>query len=269
MWQEQQFKLSGGNNTGPTTTGSGYRVFNYDRDIVSAFAEAAVPDRFAGHGHPRALPDRPEPRRRGTTTSRTWVIPPIRSTASTGASQRAARPRQLRQVVRGTADRGHGRRVAGLSLCVGQRGEHGHDQRSGRGSIRRRGHPGRGRGQHQHSDCTATSTCLHHRPEQHGHAPPARWRASRGWVRSSVRVIRSASTSRRNAWPGFRGSAHVLPQRLHGRRQFAIAGVDHGFRIAAADALPDGMHAGADPRVRERRQRCDHRRIDSDQRCTT
>jgi iron complex outermembrane recepter protein len=43
MWQEQQFKLSGGNNTGPTTTGSGYRVFNYDRDIVSAFAELAVP----------------------------------------------------------------------------------------------------------------------------------------------------------------------------------------------------------------------------------
>jgi iron complex outermembrane receptor protein len=43
MWQDQQFKLSGGNNTGPTTTGSGYRVFNYDRDIVSAFAEAAIP----------------------------------------------------------------------------------------------------------------------------------------------------------------------------------------------------------------------------------
>ncbi len=43
MWQEQQFKLSGGNNTGPTTQGSGYRVFNFDRDIVSAFAEVAVP----------------------------------------------------------------------------------------------------------------------------------------------------------------------------------------------------------------------------------
>jgi iron complex outermembrane receptor protein len=43
MWQDQQFKLSGPNNTGFTTTGSGYRVFNYDRDIVSAFAEAAVP----------------------------------------------------------------------------------------------------------------------------------------------------------------------------------------------------------------------------------
>ncbi|HET9863980.1 MAG TPA: TonB-dependent receptor [Steroidobacteraceae bacterium] len=43
MWQEQQFKLSGGNNTGPTTTGSGYRVYNFDRDIVSAFAEVAVP----------------------------------------------------------------------------------------------------------------------------------------------------------------------------------------------------------------------------------
>jgi iron complex outermembrane recepter protein len=43
MWQEQQFKISGGNNTGPTTTGSGYRVYNYDRNIVSAFAEVAVP----------------------------------------------------------------------------------------------------------------------------------------------------------------------------------------------------------------------------------
>jgi iron complex outermembrane recepter protein len=43
MWQDQQFKLSGGNNTGPTTTGSGYRVYNFDRDIVSAFAEVAVP----------------------------------------------------------------------------------------------------------------------------------------------------------------------------------------------------------------------------------
>jgi len=43
MWQEQQFKLSGGNNTGPTTTGSGYRVFNFDRDITSAFAEVAIP----------------------------------------------------------------------------------------------------------------------------------------------------------------------------------------------------------------------------------
>jgi len=43
LWQEQQFKLSGANNTGQTTTGSGYRVFNYDRNIVSAFAELAVP----------------------------------------------------------------------------------------------------------------------------------------------------------------------------------------------------------------------------------
>jgi iron complex outermembrane receptor protein len=43
MFLDQQFKLSGGNNTGPTTTGSGYRVFNFDRDVVSAFAEVAVP----------------------------------------------------------------------------------------------------------------------------------------------------------------------------------------------------------------------------------
>jgi len=43
LWQEEQQKLSGANNTGPTTTGSGYRVFNYDRKVVSAFAEVAVP----------------------------------------------------------------------------------------------------------------------------------------------------------------------------------------------------------------------------------
>jgi iron complex outermembrane receptor protein len=43
LWHDQQFKLSGGNNTGPTTQGSGYRVFNFNRDVVSAFAELAVP----------------------------------------------------------------------------------------------------------------------------------------------------------------------------------------------------------------------------------
>jgi iron complex outermembrane receptor protein len=43
MWQEQQQKLSSPNNTGPTTTGSGYRVYNYDRTITSAFAETVVP----------------------------------------------------------------------------------------------------------------------------------------------------------------------------------------------------------------------------------
>ena len=43
MLLDQQFKLSGGNNTGPTTTGSGYRVYNFDRDVVSAFAEVAIP----------------------------------------------------------------------------------------------------------------------------------------------------------------------------------------------------------------------------------
>jgi iron complex outermembrane receptor protein len=43
LWQEQQQKLSAPNNTGATTIGSGYRVYNYDREIVSAFAEAVVP----------------------------------------------------------------------------------------------------------------------------------------------------------------------------------------------------------------------------------
>jgi iron complex outermembrane receptor protein len=43
LWKKQQQKLSNPNNTGPVTTGSGYRVLNYDREIVSAFAEAIVP----------------------------------------------------------------------------------------------------------------------------------------------------------------------------------------------------------------------------------
>lgn len=43
LWQVQQQKLSGANNTGPTTIGSGYRVYNYDRDVVSLFTEAIVP----------------------------------------------------------------------------------------------------------------------------------------------------------------------------------------------------------------------------------
>jgi iron complex outermembrane receptor protein len=43
MWQEQQQKLSAPNNTGATTLGSGYRVYNYDREVVSAFAETVVP----------------------------------------------------------------------------------------------------------------------------------------------------------------------------------------------------------------------------------
>jgi iron complex outermembrane recepter protein len=43
LWQEQQQKLSAPNNTGPTTIGSGYRVYNYDRDVVSFFTEAIVP----------------------------------------------------------------------------------------------------------------------------------------------------------------------------------------------------------------------------------
>ena len=43
MWLEQQQKLSSPNNTGFTTSGSGYRVFNYDREVVSVFAETIVP----------------------------------------------------------------------------------------------------------------------------------------------------------------------------------------------------------------------------------
>ena len=32
-WQDQQQKFIGGNNTGPTTTGAGFRNYEYERDI--------------------------------------------------------------------------------------------------------------------------------------------------------------------------------------------------------------------------------------------
>ncbi len=43
FWHEQTQKISGSNNTGPTTTGSNFRVYNYDRNVKSAFAEVLVP----------------------------------------------------------------------------------------------------------------------------------------------------------------------------------------------------------------------------------
>ncbi len=42
-WQEQTQKITGSNNTGPTTTGSNFRVYNYDRDIKSVYAELYIP----------------------------------------------------------------------------------------------------------------------------------------------------------------------------------------------------------------------------------
>jgi len=43
FWQNQQQKFIGGNGTGPTTTGSGYRVYNYRRNIKSVYAEGYIP----------------------------------------------------------------------------------------------------------------------------------------------------------------------------------------------------------------------------------
>jgi len=42
-WAEQTQKISGSNNTGPTSTGSNFRVYNYDRNIKSAYAELYIP----------------------------------------------------------------------------------------------------------------------------------------------------------------------------------------------------------------------------------
>ena len=107
MWQEQQFKLSGGNNTGPTTTGSGYRVFNFDRDIMSAFAEVAVPLVSPEWDIPALQPARSEP------------VGTLRRLLGRGRHHQSAirhqleyhgrlpRPCQLCRIVRGAADRGH------------------------------------------------------------------------------------------------------------------------------------------------------------------
>jgi iron complex outermembrane receptor protein len=43
FWHEQTQKISGSNNTGPSTTGSTFRVYNYDRNVKSAFAEVLLP----------------------------------------------------------------------------------------------------------------------------------------------------------------------------------------------------------------------------------
>ncbi|WP_419816158.1 TonB-dependent receptor domain-containing protein [Glacieibacterium sp.] len=43
MWQEQTQKISGGNGTGPTTTGSNFRVYNYGRKVESVYGELYLP----------------------------------------------------------------------------------------------------------------------------------------------------------------------------------------------------------------------------------
>ncbi len=43
FWQDQQQKFIGGNNTGPTTTGSGYRNYEYGRNVKSVYGEVYIP----------------------------------------------------------------------------------------------------------------------------------------------------------------------------------------------------------------------------------
>ena len=43
FWTEQTQKISVSNNTGPTTTGSNFRVYNYHRNIKSVYAELYIP----------------------------------------------------------------------------------------------------------------------------------------------------------------------------------------------------------------------------------
>jgi iron complex outermembrane receptor protein len=42
-WTNETQKISGSNGTGPTTTGSNFRVYNYKRDIKSFYGEAYIP----------------------------------------------------------------------------------------------------------------------------------------------------------------------------------------------------------------------------------
>lgn len=43
FWAEQTQKITGSDNTGPSTTGSNFRVFNYHRNIKSVYAEVYIP----------------------------------------------------------------------------------------------------------------------------------------------------------------------------------------------------------------------------------
>jgi iron complex outermembrane receptor protein len=43
FWHTQTQKITATNNTGPTTTGSNFRVYDYDRNIKSAYAEVVIP----------------------------------------------------------------------------------------------------------------------------------------------------------------------------------------------------------------------------------
>ena len=117
--------------------------------------------------------------------------------------------------------------------------------------------------------CTSAAVVLHHRTERRGDAPSARWRllADGTAVRRELFV---RLRPRRRTGCKASGPRDVLPQRLHRWRQFAIARVDHGVRVCLCSrSVTHGLHAGADSGVRQRGQRCDHRRVDSAERCTT
>ena len=43
FWAQQTQKITGSDNTGPTTTGSNFRVYDYHRNVKSAYAELYVP----------------------------------------------------------------------------------------------------------------------------------------------------------------------------------------------------------------------------------
>ena len=43
FWATETQKISGSNGTGPTTTGSGFRVYNYERNIKSFYGELYIP----------------------------------------------------------------------------------------------------------------------------------------------------------------------------------------------------------------------------------
>ena len=177
MWQDQQFKLSGGNNTGPTTTGSGYRVFNFDRDIVSAFAEVAVPLVSPEMGIPAlhqidlSLAVRYDDFSDvGDTTNPkygiNWNITEGLRIRANYAESFVAPPIAV-----------IGDRLAGLPLCIGKRRRanpstlnvpvaHYPEVVNVPGAVEA----------NTNIPCTVGLGVLHHRTERHGDAPSARWR---------------------------------------------------------------------------------------------
>ena len=246
MWQEQQFKLSGGNNTGPTTHGLGLsRVQLRSRHRVG-IRRSGRSAGFAGHGHPGAQQDRPEPRgalRRLLGRGRHHQSEIRHQLEYHG---RLPRPRQLRRVVRGAADRGH-RRSRRRAISTRREAS----AAPARSTFRLRSIP-------RSSMSRAPSWRIPTRPAPRPRRPAPSDRttrrcaassvaASRRWDRSSVRAIRLASTSRRTGCEGFRAAVTYFHNDFTG-------GVNSPSPASITASGSPSAHALPTPRAARRRR---------------